>query len=113
MRKRIYISGPLTSSGNELENVDRAVAIARELIETGFAPFCPHLSLRVDPIGEYAHDVWMQVDLPWVAVSDAMIRMPGESRGSDIEVAHATIIGVPVFRSVAELVEHFAGSAAA
>ncbi len=113
MRKRIYISGPLTSSGNDWKNVDAAIVVTRELIEAGFAPFCPHLSLHVDPIGEYPHDTWMQVDLPWVAVSDAMIRMPGESKGADIEEDHAATIGVPVFGSVAELVEHFAGKVAA
>ncbi len=113
MRKRIYISGPLTSSGNERENVDAAIVVTRQLIEAGFAPFCPHLSLQVDPTAEYSHATWMQVDLPWVDVSDAMIRLPGESVGADIEEAHAATIGVPVFRSVAELVKHFAGRVAA
>ena len=29
MRRRIYISGPLTSSGNVLDNLSRAMAAAR------------------------------------------------------------------------------------
>ncbi len=107
-RPRIYISGPLTSSGNERENVAKAIAVTRDLIEAGFAPFCPHLSLQVDPVGEYPHATWMAVDLPWVTVADAVLRIPGESLGSDIETDHAAVNGVPIFSSVAECKAWFA-----
>ncbi|OHB70483.1 MAG: hypothetical protein A2V70_06230 [Planctomycetes bacterium RBG_13_63_9] len=106
-RPRIYISGPLSSSGNERENVARAVAVARQLIDLGFAPFCPHLSWYLDPAGEIPHDTWMEVDLPWVAVADAVLRIPGESLGADIEVDHARAVGVPVLGTIGELVELF------
>jgi hypothetical protein len=108
MRKRIYISGPLTSSGNVRENLERAMGVARELIELGFAPFCPHLSYHIDPGEELAHEVWMEVELPWVAVADAVLRLPGESVGAEIEVANAERAGVPVFFTIGELTRHFA-----
>ena len=113
MRKRIYISGPLTSSGNVNENLERAMAAARALIDAGFAPFCPHLTYHVDPAEEYPHDLWMAIELPWVSVADALLCLPGESVGADIEVSHARKLGVPVFSSIADLAEHFAGKAAA
>ncbi len=112
MRPRVYISGPLTSSGNERENVAAAIEVTRQLIEAGFAPFCPHLSYQVDPVGEYPHDTWMEVDLPWVAVSAAMLRLPGESLGAEIEERYAATVGIPVFRSISDLVGHFAAEVA-
>ena len=113
MRPKVYISGPLTTSGNVLENLDRAMAAARRLIDAGFAPFCPHLTYHVDPGGEIPHAVWLEAELPWVQVADAVLRLPGESIGADMEVEHATIHGVPVFGSVGELVRAFAETEAA
>lgn len=107
MRPRIYISGPLTSSGNVRENLDRAMEVARRLIELGFAPFCPHLSWHIDPCEEIPHDTWMQVDLPWVDVADAVLLLPGESEGAEIEVNRAVSLGIPVYRSVDLLAQAF------
>ena len=107
MRPRIYISGPLTSSGNVTENIDRAMAAARALIDAGFAPFCPHLTYHVDPGEAIPHATWMAIELPWVSVADAVLRLPGESLGADIEVARAEEAGIPVFTSITDLVGHF------
>ena len=103
MRRRIYISGPLTSSGNELENVQAAILACRRLIAAGFAPMVPHLFHYVDPGGEVPHATWMEVDLPWVEVADAVLRLPGESAGADIEEEHARLGGIPVFQSITTL----------
>ena len=113
MRKRIYISGPLTSSGNVRENLERAMGAARELIELGFAPFCPHLTYHVDPGEDIPHSTWMAIELPWVACSDAVLRLPGESLGAEIECREAERLGVSVFHSIAELSEHFTLESAA
>ncbi len=107
MRQRIYISGPLTSSGNVEENLDRAMDAARALIAAGFAPFCPHLTYRVDPGETIPHATWMEIELPWVAVADALLRLPGESLGADIEAVEARRLGIPVFAAIADLVGHF------
>jgi hypothetical protein len=34
---------------------------------------------------------------------DAVLRIPGESRGADLDVAHALKLGLPVYRDVDEL----------
>lgn len=59
------------------------------------------------------HADWMGVDLPWVAASDAVLRLPGESVGADMEVACARERGIPVFETVEALVAHFAARSAA
>ena len=107
LRQRIYISGPLTSSGNVLDNLARAMDAARALVAAGFAPFCPHLTYHVDPGETIPHATWMEIELPWGTVADGVLRLPGESLGADLEVEQAERLGIPVFDTIAELVDHF------
>jgi len=104
-RLRVYIAGPLSGSGDRLENVKRAVDVGKTLIKQGFAPLIPHLTHYVDPDDALTHAVWLDVDLPWVEVADALLRLPGESKGADMEVREALRVGVPVFESVHDLLE--------
>ncbi len=124
-RKRIYLAGPI-SKGDMLHNVQQADVAFLALLRAGFAPMCPHWSVYhgsaqrpVAPDGPVVatadakpngttHADWMGVDLPWVAVSDAVLRLSGESVGADQECAHAASLGVPVFHGVAEVVAYFA-----
>ena len=45
----------------------------------------------------------LPVDLPWVAKADAVLRLPGPSRGADAEEAFAQAHGIPVFREIRDL----------
>lgn len=122
-KKRVYIAGPITKGpldGNINQATDAFVALAR----AGLAPFCPHWSCYsgratrtaeghviafagVTPNG-LTHEDWYGIDLSWVSVADAVIRLPGESRGADLEVAEAHRAGIPVFGAVGEVVAYFA-----
>lgn len=51
------------------------------------------------------HQDWLGIDLPWVECADALLRLPGESRGADAEVAHAKAKDIPVFYDVQSLIE--------
>lgn len=106
-RIRIYISGPLTSSGNVRDNVRHAIAAAKKLIGLGYAPFCPHLTYFVDPLAQIEHAVWMEVDLPWVQTAHAVLRLPGSSTGAMIECDEARAWQIPVFHSIEALHQHF------
>lgn len=117
MRKKVYIAGPI-SKGDLAHNVNQATAAFITLAKAGFAPMCPHWSVyskpvEVSPTGgsvycfatkagnhEMSHADWLGVDLPWVASADALVRLPGESTGADMEVAQARANGIPVFDSV-------------
>lgn len=118
MRKRIYIAGPITK-GDTGANAKQGTRAAVELIRRGYAPFCPQLSVfmgfheqkfqyscdvQVSPC-DIAHAEWLEADLPWVAVSDGVLRLPGESVGADVEVQFAEDNGIPVFRTIEEI--HF------
>lgn len=42
-------------------------------------------------------------------MADALLRLPGESLGADLEVQRAEEIGIPVFKTIADLINHFRG----
>ena len=121
-RKRVYLAGPI-SKGDLRTNLNQATAAFVAIARAGLAPFCPHWSAYSKPCyqtGEtpnrvycYAtvhgnddmtHADWMAVDLPWVAVADAVLRLPGKSAGADRETAEATERGIPVFHSVEDVI---------
>ncbi len=56
---------------------------------------------------DLSHEDFIDVDLPWVVASDAVLRLPGESKGADAEVNCALDHSVPVFYSIDELVGYF------
>lgn len=127
MKTRVYIAGPITV-GDLSDNVKRATEAFWVLLRAGFAPFCPHWScyaggpqpidvpsnLRTHgdefcAIGERlphgsSHEDWIGIDLPWVAVSNAVLRLPGQSKGADAEVELAYRLGIPVYTSAADLI---------
>ncbi len=140
-RFRVYIAGPITK-GNLADNVNQATGAFVSLAKAGFSPLCPHWSVyakecrprkSASPDGmvmgerddecvgigtrngndEMQHADWIGADLPWVEVSHAVLRLPGESTGADEEVFHAVKCGIPVFNSLAALVAHFAKAGAA
>ncbi len=113
MRKRCYIAGPI-SKGNLGLNIQQARDAFMALARADLAPMAPQLHcyldahfgmalLSINP-GGLGHAVWLQIDLPWVAVSDCVLRLPGESVGADMEVAEADRLGIPVFHSIEEVV---------
>ena len=105
MRTRVYIAGPMYSSGTLEDNVHNAVVAARQLIGHGYAPLVPHLNTYVDPQQDYGHRRWLENDLAWLHVADAVYRLPGESVGADEEVAYAQKHGIPVFYDIPSLAE--------
>lgn len=75
------------------------------LIYHGFAPLNPMATMTL-PFAwqdDVTHDDWIASDLPWIEVADAVLRLPGESIGADIETEHAALYGVPVFTSIPDL----------
>ncbi len=105
-RIRVYIAGPM-SQGDRLHNLTDALESFRELIGHGYAPFCPQLTFFVDSVLPLPHQAWLDIDLPWVEAADAVLRLPGPSKGADMEVAHARERGVFVADCIHALLERF------
>jgi hypothetical protein len=107
MRKKIYLAGPYTRP-DPCVNTRTAILAADELWELGFAPFVPHLSHYWHGVSPHSYVFWLTYDLEWVPVCDALLRLPGESSGADLEEACARENGVPVFHDLGALVARFA-----
>lgn len=99
---RIYVAGPYTK-GDVEENVRHAIFIGNWIAAFGHTVFIPHLTHFWDK--EHPHDweFWMKQDLEWLKLCDAVYRIPGESKGADIEVERARELGIPVYHHVGEI----------
>lgn len=116
MRKRVYVAGPI-SKGDLQHNLNQAREAGLALLKAGYAPWVPHLTAyfagdtpEALPSGTTCAE-WYGVDLPWVAVSEAVLRLPGESVGADLEVQCARENGIPVFYSLEEFFHVYQRSA--
>lgn len=100
--KRVFISGPYTL-GDVEQNVKKAMDLANDLIESGYAPFCSHLTHFLNNNNFQPYEKWLEIDNTFLEVCHAVIRIPGESKGADKEVSLAEKLGIPVFYDLEEL----------
>ena len=104
--KRIFIASPYTL-GDTGENVHNAITVANNLIDFGFAPFSPLLSHFLHIYYPRPYEDWVAQDNCWLILCDAVLRLPGESKGADAEVDLALQHYMPVFWNINELVKYF------
>lgn len=98
----VYIASPYTK-GDVAMNVKAQIDCADKLISFGFAPFVPLYSHFQHMHYPRPYDVWTRIDREWVLRCDCLLRLEGESKGADAEVALATKNNIPVFYSMTEL----------
>ena len=101
-RKKIYIASPYTI-GDIAVNVKRQIDAANELIALGYAPYTPLLSHFHHLIHPNHYDTWMDIGLTWLVECDAVLRLPGESKGADIECNVAHDHNIPIYYSIREI----------
>lgn len=99
---RVYVSGPYTAP-DPVENTHKAILAADELMDNGFIPYVPHLTMTWHLVKPRPYEDWMTIDLAFVEVCDAVLRIPGASSGGDREVTYAQSLGIPVYHSIVEL----------
>jgi len=100
---RVYVAGPMRS-GLE-RGIHSAVKAADELMAEGIVPFLPQLQALWNMISpkDDIYGYFLPFDYAWIDVCDAVLRLPGESWGSDQEVAYAEKTGKLVFYSIPDL----------
>ena len=96
---RVYIAAPYTK-GDRSENMRRAMKAMDTLIAAGHEPFLPILTHFQDLCHPRPWKDWMRIDLAWLPYAEAVVRLPGESTGADVETASARSRGRPVFDGV-------------
>lgn len=99
---RVYIASPYTK-GDVAVNVRTQLEMANKLMDFGFAPFAPLYSHFQHMAFPRPYEDWIKIDLEWVKVCDAVLRLPGESKGADGEVEFAEQLEIPIFYSLEEL----------
>jgi len=99
----IYVSGPYTKG-------DVAILAAERLRIFGFIPYVPYLSHFWHLVFPHEHEYWMRLDLQWVKMCEALLRLPGESTGADREVKEAKSLGLKVYHSIDVLIDEERGS---
>ncbi len=111
----VYVAGPI-SRGDLRENLRQACDAGIRLLKAGIPVHVPHLTCfmgqvydgsgaipEVLPRGTIIED-WYGMSLVEVRRCDALLRLPGESRGSDLEVEEMRELGRPVFDSVEDVI---------
>ena len=101
-RRVVYIAGPYSSS--PVRNTKAACDAFDRLFDAGLSPIVPHLSMLLDFNRPRTWEEWLELDLPIVARCEAVLRLPGESKGADMEVEHAQSLGIPVFHAEWDLI---------
>ena len=106
MKTKVYIASPYTV-GDVAVNVKRQLDAANMLMDLGFTPFVPLYSHFQHMVHPRPYQEWLYLDLEWLPVCDVILRLPGESKGADIEVQKAKELNKPVVYSIDELLRDF------
>lgn len=73
-------------------------------MDMGHCPIVPLLSHYLHIHRRRPYEDWIRMDLAIVPRADILLRLPGESKGADGEVALAEKLGVPIAFGWDELV---------
>lgn len=106
MKARIYVAGPYTK-GDVAVNVRNAYEAANRLADLGFAPFVPHATHFWHMLFPRPYEFWIELDKKFLPCCEAVLRLPGESKGADGEVQLAQNLGIRVFHDIETLAEFF------
>jgi len=100
---RVYIAGPYTH-GDWGTNQKNVIVAAQVVKDHGHIPFIPHTMTGLWSI-MYDND-WLEFDLAWLEVCDAMVKLEGKSTGADLEEDFADLNDIEVYKGVQEFVEN-------
>jgi hypothetical protein len=101
-RGRVYIASPYTLGAVE-ENVRYSIQQANVLLLLGFQPYAPLLNHYWNQQWEHSYEEWLQFDISWMLQCDCVLRLPGESKGADLEVQIAKEHNIPVYFDMTDL----------
>lgn len=99
---KIYIAGPYTK-GDVIQNIRNAVEAGEKVAALGHTPYIPHLTAFWHILYPHDIDFWYSYDIEWLKCCDAILRLPGESHGADVEVKVAAGSGMIVYHSIKEI----------
>lgn len=86
---RVYIAGPINGSGDRAANCAFAEDVAAALHRAGFVPYVAHANNPWMRRHGYTEAEALELDFAWLDRCDVLVRLPGISPGSDMEVQRA------------------------
>ncbi len=101
-RMKIYIAGPY-SKGDIIANVQIAIHEGDYVSNLGHVPYIPHLTAFWHLVRQHEYQFWLDYDMEWLRVCDALLRLPGESSGADKEVIEAQRLGLIIYHSIFDI----------
>jgi hypothetical protein len=102
MMRVVYIASSYRH-GSQAVNVAVQMNAAHKLMDLGISPITPLLTHFLEIYQQRPEEDWLKADLELVRRSDAVWRIPGESKGADGEVALAKELGIPVFFTLEQI----------
>lgn len=110
-RPKAYIAGPISNGATATrevmaDNMLKGIVFANRMWDLGYVPFCPQLSVAWHNVCPRDYNDWIEYDKSWLECCDVLIRMPGESKGADLEVAYAKELGLPILTTEEEIKEY-------
>jgi len=111
----VYVAAPYTEP-DPVQNTHAVIKIADALLDAGFTPLIPHLTLAWHLVSPKPYSSWLTYDQHLLVRCDVLLRVPGYSHGATQECTFADEMGIPVVRPrsadpadcVAALASHFA-----
>jgi hypothetical protein len=111
--RRVYVAGAYSADNvvGVLNNIREGIRLSTEVLLAGYAPFCPwldfHFQLMLRGDERLAVVDYYRYSLSWLDVCSAVLLVPGweNSRGTLAEIERAQQLGIPIFKSIAELKE--------
>jgi hypothetical protein len=107
-RLRVYCAGAYSGPDvlSVLGNMRRGIRLATDVLQAGFAPFCPWYDYHYCLATELRIEDLYSYSMAWLEASQAVIVCPigaATSRGTQAEITRANELGIPVFWSLADL----------
>lgn len=104
-----YVAGPYTGGdggASVIANTRAALEAGERVREMGLVPVVPHVfTLGWELVHHHEYSWWIDLTCAWLKRCDIVLRLPGPSKGSDIETALAKCEHIPVVNSLGDLDE--------
>ena len=93
----IYVAAPYTQP-DPVQNTHAVIRIADAMLDAGFIPLIPHLTLAWHLVSPKPYDTWLAYDRHLLVRCDVLLRVPGYSHGATQECTFADELAIPVIR---------------
>lgn len=93
-----YSNGDKTSQAARADNVFKSMEAAHVLMDMGLTVFNPLLSHFHNIQHPRPTEYWYKWCLAWLSRCDALVYLPGESHGVQLEIEYAEKVGIPVYK---------------